>query len=419
MRQYRRSLGEIPAPRPAGLDEDPFAGVAVLERRALIDAVLARNPDLDAARAAWRRALARVPQESALEDPVLSYSIAPWSIAGDAPLGQRIEIEQKLPITNRRALAGEVALAEADAARDDVTRARLRLAVMASTLFDGYYVAARTREVDAHHRGLLEQMRASAEAQYTAGRAAQQDPLQAEVELAMIDRERLMHETERRIVIAQINGLLHRGPRASLPPPPGQLAVPGGDELDEASLIGMALRERPELRGQAARVRRGQAAQKLADRTALPDVGVMASYDSMWDMPEHRWMIGLSMEVPLARGRRDAARAEAEAETAEARAMRDRMEDEVRVEVQTAIERVREARAALVLYEQRMLPAARAQSDASRAGFMANQNEFQAVIAAQRSLRHITLDIERARAELWQRLAELDAAAGRIPGGGK
>lgn len=419
MSRYRRSLGDASRAQPVRFDEDPFAGAAVLERRALIEAVLARNPDIDAARAAWRRSLARIPQESAFDDPMVSYSIAPLSIASDAPFGQRIEIEQKLPITSRRSLAAEVALAEADAARDNTEAVRLRLAAMASTLFDDYYVAERALEVDAHHRGLLEQMRASAEAQYTAGRASQQDPLQADVELAMIDREKLMHETERKVVVAQINGLLHRDPGATLPSPPKQLLAPASAALDERALLEIALRERPELRGQDARIRRGVAARKLADRAAWPDVGVMASYDSMWDMPEHRWMVGLSVEVPLARGRRDAARDEAEADTDEAKFMRERMADEIRVEVRTAIERVAEARAALALYEKRMLPAARAQVDAARTGFIADQNEFQSVITAERSLRHVTLDIERARADVHRRLAELDRAIGRIPGGAK
>lgn len=419
MTSYRRSLGDASRAQPVRFDEDPFAGAAVLERRALVEAVVARNPDVDAARAAWRRSLARVPQQSAFDDPMVSYSIAPLSIAGDAPFGQRIEIEQKLPITSRRSLAAEVAIAEADAARDNTDAVRLRLAAMASALFDDYYVAERALEVDAHHRGLLEQMRASAEAQYTAGRASQQDPLQADVELAMIDREKLMHETERKVVIAQINGLLHRDPGAALPPPPKQLTAPASAALDERALLESALRERPELRGQDARIRRGASARKLADSVAWPDVGVMASYDSMWDMPEHRWMVGLSVEVPLARGRRAAARDEAEADTDEARFMRERMADEIRVEVHTAIERVSEARAALALYETRMLPAARTQVDAARAGFVADRNEFQSVISAERSLRHVTLEIERARADLHRRLAELDRAIGRLPGGAK
>lgn len=60
-------------------------------------------------------------QEGVLDDPMMSYSVAPLSIAADAPFGQRIEIEQKQPITSRRGLAAE--LAEADRARQRECRA--------------------------------------------------------------------------------------------------------------------------------------------------------------------------------------------------------------------------------------------------------------------------------------------------------
>lgn len=419
--RYRRAFASLslPAAQQPTLDDDPFVGAPVLERRSLVEAVLARNPDLVAARAGWRRALSRVPQETALDDPMVSYSLAPLSITGAAALGQRIEIEQKLPITNRRGMAGEVALAEADAAGDNADVVRLRLAGMATALFDDYYIAARALELDAHHRSLLEQMRASVIAQYTAGRAAQAELLQADLELAMLDRDRLMHETERKVVAAQLNGLLHRHPDAALPPPPDQLVILDEQALDEREAMENALRTRPELRGQAAKIRRGEAAAQLAALQAWPDVGVMASYDSMWDMPEHRWMLGVSVEVPLARGRRAAARNEAEAEIAEARFLRDRAADEVRVEVRTAIERLSEARAALALYEQRILPAALAQVEAASAGYLADQSEFQAVLAAQRSVRHVTLERERARADVHRRRAELELAIGHLPGGAR
>lgn len=49
--------------------ETPFPGAAVLDRRALVEEVLRRNPSLESMRQAWRAALARYPQETALDDP--------------------------------------------------------------------------------------------------------------------------------------------------------------------------------------------------------------------------------------------------------------------------------------------------------------------------------------------------------------
>ena len=82
---YRQALAESRPLAVPELEAEAFAGKAVLIRRDLVAAVLARNPDIEAARAGWRRALARYPQERTIEDPVVTYRVAPLSVAGDAP----------------------------------------------------------------------------------------------------------------------------------------------------------------------------------------------------------------------------------------------------------------------------------------------------------------------------------------------
>ncbi|HKE20560.1 MAG TPA: TolC family protein, partial [Kofleriaceae bacterium] len=193
-----------PPPGPNGQGDirdgrDLFAGAPVLERADLVDAVLERNPDVESARQAWRAALARVPQARAIDDPMLRYGIAPLSAWDDrgVPLGQTVEISQSIPLPGKRRLAGESALAEAEATRGDLEAVRLDLALAASNLYDDYYVAVRSIETSLHHGELLEQLRRSAEAQYVAGRASQQDPLQAEVELGNLEVERVALESAR------------------------------------------------------------------------------------------------------------------------------------------------------------------------------------------------------------------------------
>src|SRR5678816_1223244 len=83
--------------RTRELDDASLVANGNLDRAAVVAAVLARNPDLDAARASWRAAVAAYPSAIALEDPMASYALAPFSIGSNAPFGQRIEISQKLP----------------------------------------------------------------------------------------------------------------------------------------------------------------------------------------------------------------------------------------------------------------------------------------------------------------------------------
>jgi hypothetical protein len=110
--------------------------------------------------------------------------------------------------------------AEADAARSDFEASRRELALTASLLFDQYFVAVRSIEVNAHHVDLMRSMQAAATAQYEVGRASAQDPLQAEFELTHMEHDTVILASQRDVTVAQMNELLHRAPELPLPPPP-------------------------------------------------------------------------------------------------------------------------------------------------------------------------------------------------------
>jgi len=406
-----------PPGRPAEpLADNPLEGQEALNRAALIRAVLERNPSVESARQAWREALARYPQAIALDDPSLGYTMAPGSIASDeVRYGQVVQIGQRLPWPGKLALEGAVAMAEAEARREDLETTRLHLALMASLLFDDWYAVARSLEINARHVELLERFKLSAEAQYAAGRGSQQDPLQAEVELAHLEHQRIVLQTRREVVAAQINGLLHRSPDVTLPTPPASLSPPGAPTETTSQMQERALGARPELRAGDARVRGAASSVDVAERAYFPDFTVGGTYNSMWMAVEHQFMVGVSINVPLQIGRRDAAVDEAEARLMRSRSDLERRQDDVRVEVERARLRAVEAHHVLSLYESRLLSLARDQVAAAEAGFSTGRNSFLALIDAERNLRTVELEHQQALADAWSRTAELERALGQIP----
>ena len=404
------SPGALPPPETSAAD-DPFAGAATLGREALVAEVLRRNPSVRAARFAWGAALARFPQATALEDPMLGYGVAPRAVRDGA---QRVDLRQAFPFPGKLRLRGEIALAEAEAAAQDFAAVRLRLATMASLLFDDYYLAARALEVNHHHRGIVGELRAVAAARYESGEVSAQAPLQAEFELAELERAEAGLESAGVIATAQLNGLLHRDPGLPLPPPPLALDVAQPGTADLAREVEAALAARPELRAADARVRAGEAAVGAARREFLPDFALTAGYDGLWEVPELRPFVGLELNVPLQLGRRRAALEEARAELGRARSERGGIEDEVRVAVATSARQVAEAERALVLYRDRLLPAARDQLGAARSAFETGQESFLAVLKAEEDLREVELGEHAALAELDRRVAELHGATGAL-----
>jgi len=412
-RSWRESAPTAPLRDDAAL----FAGAPHLEREALVRAVLRRNPSIRAARWAWRAALARYPQETSLDDPMLGYGVGPASIGSpDVDDAHKVDLSQRLPFPGKLSLRGEIALAEAEAAEHDVEAVRLRLATVTSLLFDELYFLDRSLEINAEHVALLDELLRIATARYEAGSASQQDPLQAEVEHAHLVHREVVLETARRVAREQLNALLHRRADHPLPPLPETLDLPPPGELDPEVLVEEALRARPELRSLGARIEGRESAVGLARREFFPDMTLIGTHNTLWQESDLQPFVGLQVNIPLRIARRRAALDEARAELARAQSEREALVDEIRRAVESGVHRLEEARHVLSLFESRLLPASRDRVEAARAGFETGRNSFLALIEAERSLRDNRLGYEEARATVSRRHAELERALGRVPG---
>lgn len=389
----------------------------VLDRAGYVREVLRRNPSIESARQGWRAAVARVRQAGRLDDPMLEVGLAPLSLASSsAPLGYDVSIRQRLPWFGKRSLDESVAIAEASAAKNDYEGVKRELALEALTLYAEYFVASRSLAINAAHVQLMSAMRDSAAAQLESGHAAAQDALRAEAELTHLEHDAVILASERDVKTAQMNELLHRPPHLPLPPPPAELSPPPALDVSPARLEAEALANRPDIAAARHRVRGEEARIERAEREHYPDVTVSAAYDSMWDMPEHRWMVGVELNLPIQLGKRQGA-------VDEARAMRAQYESDVarltvaaQTQVFVLVQRIEESSHILQLFERRLLPVARDQIDAARAGFATSQVPFAGVIEAERNLRQVELDYQMAQARHDQRRGELERALGRIPG---
>jgi len=378
--------------------------------------VLRRNPSIESAQSGFRAALARTREEGSFEDPMVDVAIAPLSIGSkQAPFGYEIGVSQKLPWFGKRGFEQAAASAEAAAAKADYEAVERELAVSAVMLYDQYFVTTRSLAINAQHIALMQSMQSAAAAQFASGRGSVQDALQAEAELTHLEHDAVMLATERDVTVAQMNELLHRAPELPLPAPVAELPVPAVPDAPSTELEGEAVEHRPDIVAVRERARAEAARGERADREGYPDFTLSTSYNSMWDMPQHRWMVGLGLNVPIQRGRRAGAADEARAMHAQFEHDAARLSDAARTQVFVSLKQLTESRHVLALYEKRLLPVAQQQIDAARAGFSTSQNPFVSVVDAERNLRRVELDYQAERAAYGVRRAELDRALGRIP----
>jgi outer membrane protein TolC len=402
---------------PADAGDHLFEGAAFLDRADLIRGVLERNPTVGASRDAWRAALARYPQVTALDDPMFSYDLRPRSIGSDeVHTANDFGVSQAIPFPGKLALRGKAALAEAESAQSDVETERVQLAALASRLFDEYWLAEHARAITAQHAGLLEDTHRASLSRYSAGTGKQQDVLAAETEQGMLAHQERELAAQRQIVTERINTLLHRDPELPLPPPPRELEPDAAPhDLDVPALVARALEGRPELRALAAMVRAREAEVSLARREFLPDFTVRGGYQTSWQETPLQPVVGVELNVPLQLGRRRAALEEADARLSRDQSRLRALEDRIRFEVTSAVERLRESQHLLEIAQQRRLPPARDRVVGARAAFASGQITFLEFVDAERSLLAAEQAEFEVRADVSVRRAALARALGEIP----
>ncbi|HSG65949.1 MAG TPA: TolC family protein, partial [Gammaproteobacteria bacterium] len=387
----------------------------VLEREALIVAVVDRNPGIESMRQAWLAASEREAQASAFADLRVMTAVAPESIYGDDRIGYMLQVEQMLPWSGKRGAMGAMEQAMADSMKGDYESARLGMALMASMLYDELWAAERMLGLNEHHIARMTEMKESAEARYVASMASLQDPIEAEVAIARMEKEQASIESMIAVLRARINALLHRPPGEPLPPMPDSLDVPLPEIRDTDALQQIALGSRPELASVEARVRAGRAEAELADRERYPDLVVSTGYNSMMMGSEHRFTVGVGFNIPNQQEKRRAQLREAEAKVEMERQRFAELEDAVRLEVETARVELEKTRRILEIYDSRLVPAGRDRFAAAEAGFSSGTNDFSTVVSATNGLRELEIERETTLAEIYTNRARLDRALGRLP----
>ncbi len=392
-------------------DQDDFFKISRnITSSQLVQAVLARNLNLPAMQATWKATQARIEQAEALDDPIVSYSVAPRTAAvAGLNLGQKLTLSQHLPWPGKLHLRGQAARFESDAAYEGIEQVRLKLIEAAKTTYaDWYFVHAAIR-INKINKSLLQEFRNIAEIKYSVGQTTKQDVLRAEVEVALLEHRDIKLEQHRKEILAVLNTLLQRLPDMSIPPPadlPETIPLPPVAQLRTAALAG-----HPYLRALAARTKASHIRVALAERDFYPDLEFSLGYNTLWNRQEKRFTVGLGINFPLP-GKHQAARDEAEAELAHLDMEYKSKVSQVLGTVQRAYDRVRESAHVIALYRDRLLPLAEENLAAARADYEAGSGNFLDLITVEKNLMQTRLQLEQAWADYQRHVAALERAVG-------
>jgi cobalt-zinc-cadmium efflux system outer membrane protein len=268
-----------------------FAQTAQVRLPDLVAEAKRVNPEILAGQKRYEAA-AKIPSAaSSLPDPVvgLGYASAgtprPFAGIGVEPMANAgVMVSQAFPAPGKRALRGEIASRDAQAAFEDYRQAELGVI---SRLKQAYYRLQNTYAVAGileSNRDVLRRFLEIARARYAVGRTAQQDLFKAQTELAILDTRLERIAQDRRSAEAAINTILNRPPDAPLGTPEETPPQPLRLTLDEF-LAQLTLRA-PALARQQKMVERSDLAVKLARKDYYPDFTVSGGYFYQGSMPD-------------------------------------------------------------------------------------------------------------------------------------
>lgn len=385
------------------------ADAALLSPDRLVGQVLANNPGIAALDAAVTAARERITPATRLDDPVLSYALAPASLgADDLDPGHIIGIVQPLPWPGKLAARGDAARADAasvQARHASIQRDAIRDARLA---YADWYVVHAAIDANRSQQVLLASLADTARGLYRSGSGSQQAVLTAELRRTRRQREALDLGASRQAIAARINALRATPATDAVGPP---AAVPDLQALPDIARLESAMRmHHPELARIDAAGQASQARIRLAELDKAPDFRVSARYLGTLPREENRAQIGVAVNLPFGPGgqaRRAAQRAAAQADYEQLAATH--QDTRARLVAQLVQRRAAAsaARDTVALYDTALLPLARQTLEAVLADYASGAGDVRDVIDAANDVLDARVGAARAAAAVYTHRAEL------------
>jgi cobalt-zinc-cadmium efflux system outer membrane protein len=396
----------------APAEDESVASPAGLTPDRLVQEVLKRNPGIEAMQAASDAAGARIESAGALDDPMVSYAVAPNTAGGPRQgLNQVAQFSQKFPWPGTLDLRSRMASAEAESADQQVADLRLQLSARARADYAQWYYVHRALAINAENSALVGRLRAVAEAAYASGQSPQQDVLQAEVELVRLQNQALELRRLQRTVRAKINALQNLDPGTAVLAPTG---LPPGIPLPTyAALQDAALAHYPMLQSLDSRIQASKDRVDLAHKGYKPNITVLAGYNSVMDLPAKRLTVGVAINIPFGGNHRGEVN-EANARLHESEAKLSDLRNQLLSDIDQTRETAAQADATIRLYVDKLLPLTKLNMQAAEADYSggSGSSDFLKLITAEQQYLMAELEVARSRADFFTQLASLNYQTG-------
>jgi cobalt-zinc-cadmium efflux system outer membrane protein len=402
--------------------------------RAYILLALAHNPDIRAAEELARAQAARVPQATALPDPMLMMRALPEPIlTADGDSVFSLGLQQTLPVPEKLDRAGRIAVEETRMALAELSRVRQGVIADVKRTYFRIYIIDRTIEIDRLNQDLLRGLVDVVRAQVAAGRRRQDDVLRAQVELSNLESQIIELRQQRQTNVALLNRVLNRPP--ATPVPVLEEFDAGGVDVGLERLFAVAAARNPDLRRLHAQIERDRQGVKLARLAYWPDVtlgfewmymrpraamtpppdpltGMMPPVNRMSESGTDSWAVTLSMNLPVWSQRVEGGIRQARRRMLASQYEYVAAQNRVHFDIEGALARVRAQQELADIFRHTIIPQAQQAYEVSRAAYTTGESDFLVVIDNWQKWLTFTVQYHRALGELERSVADLEEAVG-------
>src|SRR5215472_6639480 len=413
-----QSSGQPPAlsagspQQPAQQQQENQGGIPMPLAK-LIEEADRNNPQILAARHAWKAATLVPSQVSTLPDP--QFTVQQFAVGSPRPFAGfsnsdfaylGLGVSQDLPYPGKLRLRGEIAQRDAATERENYEVTRRSVVEQLKAVY--FRLAYELQELQIVERDskLLEQVAKIAEARYRVGQGNQQDVLKSQLEQTKLLRDTEMHHQEHYSLQAQLKQLLNRSTNQPDVIPETLTETPLNYTVDE--LLEQVRAENPEVRGQEEMVRRQSLEVEMARKDFYPDFNLQYMWQHTAEQFRDYYMLSFGVRIPIYRGRKQ------RPEVAQAAEELNRSRREYEAQVQRSYFDIRDqylqaqtAARILRMYREGLIPQAAGTFEAGLAAYEANRQDFETLLTS-------FLDVLRLDEEYWHTLLDHETAVARL-----
>lgn len=388
----------------------------------LIQEALEYNPLLEAASQKVLSAERAIPQAGALPDPKLTLGLINLPVNSFAfdqePMtGKQIAVTQMFPFPGKLSLSTDMAEFEAAAVQQQQQEVRNQIVQKVRHVYYDIYAVDRALETVQKNKDLMEQLVRVAEVKYATGSGLQQDVLRAQVELTKLDDDLIMWRQKRLVAAAQLNSVLNRPAGSPVGMTLSGLEVP--EKMDFSLTQKEIERQRPLLRAWKGKLRKYEAAVKLARRGVWPNITVSAGYSQRNDLKSGAklhdfFSMSVTLDIPLFYKRKQNQRiGERELDFRAAEADYANVLNGILAEAEIQKAELERNRKRIELYEGGILLQAQQSLESAQAGYQVGKVDFLNVVDNWMRLLDYELQYHFALSDYYKALAGYEFAVGK------